>query len=1218
MRWLRRILGSDRPRHRPHGGKVTALLDQVGYRPYADDGSQTASTALSTENFSSWECALDTNYQIRFAVEETAGGALNNETFQLEYDYDATGSGYTGSWTSVTASSSYCRIASSSSYITDGENISSGDHRLTNGSGTAQDGECEIGDGLTDNVSFNGSDHTEILFVVQFRSADTWQKIKLRVNPTATTEANMSYTAAMGDITRPAGGTTLNATAATASFSAQTATLTPGGVTLTATAASASFSVQTAAIQAAATLTAVAASILFSTTSASLVPGAVTLTATAASASFDATGATLVPGGVTLQATAASVTFSAQTATITASRTLDATAASIVFNAETAELQASGGPQTLNATAASVSFDTGTAHVQCTVTVDVMDTLGADQSHTGYHTANLVIEPDAVQVPLGDVGKYTTSYWAFLAFDVDDYVPASATIHEARLKVTPDETDTATEITRIEVIPKAAPWDLDPANTVLPVGMADTSGQIQATDLSTCFAHITDYDLNVDFDLSDAHGHSLWGYTWRCGLSGKNLLYAFHYIQRKGTPGSGNIRSKVYSVTARTSPYYVGTYYELGSLLATSDWKAFDSIPTTMGMRSFTFSGGEQIALTNGQMYASVIEADFTLVENSVTLRVRYFAPTHDAVVGGFTPSDVQALYGYSSGLPGVQGIGLSKAWNSRTYPLAPPENRGGPAAASTGTFSLGNWTVDTERSQGTSPADVVTNLNWVLQTYVKSADYPHPLVLRWIPEDTSDPNAWREFYAREHATGQAARLEIVFTNPGQPQDYTLRAGPANIKFDTGEARLIYDQTLTVTTAASASFSAQTATLVPGNVTLQATAASASFDTQTATVVPGGVTLTATAASAVFNAETATLQTAGSPQTLDATAASLSFSAQTATLSASKTLQATAASFTLGTETATLVPGGVSLAAPADAIVFDTATATLQQAGSPQTLNATAATVVFDVGTASLVPGGVTLTATAASASFSAQTATLTASATLTATAASTALDTQTASLVPGGVTLSATAGNVVFDVETAQLFTGGTPQTLNATAASIGLDTQTATLVPGGVTLSATAASMSFSTGTATLIAATTLQATAASVVFDVQTAEIVPGAITLSVASAALARFDAPAATLIATATLQATAASVVFEARTPALQTGPITLTATAASATFDTATGQLVREEDFTLDATAASVSFDTGTATLLWKKKRERGPKPIRAIGLMRRAKAVIERGRRGV
>lgn len=137
-------------------------LSQVGFRLRNDDGSQTTATWVANENTNA-SLLTDTNYRVRFVIDETAGGSENNVTFRLQYNLN--GAGYVN----VTDTSSVVR-ATASTNLTDDEATT---RQLASGSGTFLTGRVDEVDGVTNTgVSWTSQQITEVEYCFQIRSVD--------------------------------------------------------------------------------------------------------------------------------------------------------------------------------------------------------------------------------------------------------------------------------------------------------------------------------------------------------------------------------------------------------------------------------------------------------------------------------------------------------------------------------------------------------------------------------------------------------------------------------------------------------------------------------------------------------------------------------------------------------------------------------------------------------------------------------------------------------------------------------------------------------------------------------------------------------------------------------------------------------------------------------------------------------------------------------------
>ena len=149
-------------------------FDQDSFRARYDDGSEAAATWQAAAN-TNWTQAVDYNFRVRFVVQETAGSAAADKTFQLEYKLN------TGSWTDVTGASSAVR-AKASPNVADGADTT---QQVGSGSFVTPNAGFDEANGQAGGASldFSGSDEVEVAYCVQIRSADVTHNdtIQLRV-----------------------------------------------------------------------------------------------------------------------------------------------------------------------------------------------------------------------------------------------------------------------------------------------------------------------------------------------------------------------------------------------------------------------------------------------------------------------------------------------------------------------------------------------------------------------------------------------------------------------------------------------------------------------------------------------------------------------------------------------------------------------------------------------------------------------------------------------------------------------------------------------------------------------------------------------------------------------------------------------------------------------------------------------------------------------------
>jgi hypothetical protein len=158
----------------------TAAWNQKTFRGRNDDGNETTATwkAIQGADFAQLK---DTNFRIRFEVQETAACSKNNVVWRLQYNRNAAG------WVDVTATSSVVR-SSASPNLADAANLT---NQLTVGTGTFQGatGFDEVnGDAGGSSMDLAASGHAEAEYCVQIRSADvaSGDTIQLRITDSGT------------------------------------------------------------------------------------------------------------------------------------------------------------------------------------------------------------------------------------------------------------------------------------------------------------------------------------------------------------------------------------------------------------------------------------------------------------------------------------------------------------------------------------------------------------------------------------------------------------------------------------------------------------------------------------------------------------------------------------------------------------------------------------------------------------------------------------------------------------------------------------------------------------------------------------------------------------------------------------------------------------------------------------------------------------------------
>ena len=180
-----------------------ASFAQNGFRGRNDDGNETTATWKAAQN-TNWSQAVDTNFRVRFQIQEGAACAGANKQWRLQYNLNSAG------YVNVTATSSVVR-ASASGNLADAANLTD---QLTGGTGTFQGatGFDEV-DGICGGSSMDvaASGHAEAEFCVQLRSAETvaGDTIALRITDNGTAIASYTQTPT---VTRSSGNITVTPT----------------------------------------------------------------------------------------------------------------------------------------------------------------------------------------------------------------------------------------------------------------------------------------------------------------------------------------------------------------------------------------------------------------------------------------------------------------------------------------------------------------------------------------------------------------------------------------------------------------------------------------------------------------------------------------------------------------------------------------------------------------------------------------------------------------------------------------------------------------------------------------------------------------------------------------------------------------------------------------------------------------------------------------------
>ena len=149
-------------------------FDQASFRGRNDDGNETTATWIASTNLN-WSQVMDTNFRVRFVVQETGDGAQADKTFQLEYNLNG------GGWNDVTGASSVVR-ATASPNVADAADTT---QQVGSGTFVTPNAGFDEVNGLAGGTSldFSGSDEVEVEYSVQIRSADVSDSdtIQLRV-----------------------------------------------------------------------------------------------------------------------------------------------------------------------------------------------------------------------------------------------------------------------------------------------------------------------------------------------------------------------------------------------------------------------------------------------------------------------------------------------------------------------------------------------------------------------------------------------------------------------------------------------------------------------------------------------------------------------------------------------------------------------------------------------------------------------------------------------------------------------------------------------------------------------------------------------------------------------------------------------------------------------------------------------------------------------------
>ncbi len=149
-------------------------FEQDSFRGRNDDGNESAATWKAIAN-ADWTQQADTNFRVRFVVQENGDVSAADKTFQLEYNHNG------GGWNDVNGTSSVVR-AWASPNVNDGadttQQIGAGTYVSPNAGFDEVNGQA----GGT-SLDFSGKDEVEVEFCLQVRSVDVSadDTIQLRV-----------------------------------------------------------------------------------------------------------------------------------------------------------------------------------------------------------------------------------------------------------------------------------------------------------------------------------------------------------------------------------------------------------------------------------------------------------------------------------------------------------------------------------------------------------------------------------------------------------------------------------------------------------------------------------------------------------------------------------------------------------------------------------------------------------------------------------------------------------------------------------------------------------------------------------------------------------------------------------------------------------------------------------------------------------------------------
>jgi hypothetical protein len=153
---------------------VPPQYDQDSFRALNDNGDEATATWRATAN-TNWTQIVDKTFRVRFLVQETAGAADSNKSFQLEYSLNG------GGWNDVTGASLVVETAATAN-VTDAVDTT---QQLGSGTFVTPNAGFDEADGLVGGASldFGGNDEVEVEYSLQIVGTDVsnGDTIQLRV-----------------------------------------------------------------------------------------------------------------------------------------------------------------------------------------------------------------------------------------------------------------------------------------------------------------------------------------------------------------------------------------------------------------------------------------------------------------------------------------------------------------------------------------------------------------------------------------------------------------------------------------------------------------------------------------------------------------------------------------------------------------------------------------------------------------------------------------------------------------------------------------------------------------------------------------------------------------------------------------------------------------------------------------------------------------------------